>query len=433
MSTPTHHRVYALLVDADEDLAEAELADELAEAVPANGLRHIAAMALQKAGDLIVDPKTVLVWLLTTLGAPAVVIGLLVPVRESGSLLPQLALVHRVRRYARRKWVWVAGALGQALAVTAMAIVAITISGPVAGWSVLAALAVFACARALSSIASKDVLGRTIPRGSRGRVTGAATVVSGAVAVVIGVLLSTADAADAPAGMIALLLGIAALAWVAAAGVYAAIVERPRTEDADRRSEAMLGLLRQDPVFARYVIARTLLLVSALSPPFVVTLAADRQQSTSLAGLGPFVIGAGLASIVGGRIWGRLADRSSRDTIMWTCGGAAITVLGFVGLVQIDALRDTAVLYPATYLLLALLHTGVRIGRKTYLVDLAEGDERTRRVAVANAAMGVLLLLIGGISSSIAIAGPEAALIFLAAMGGAGVLVARGLPEVTAR
>jgi hypothetical protein len=61
------------------------------------------------------------------------------------------------------------------------------------------------------------------------------------------------------------------------------------------------------------------------------------------------------------------------------------------------------------------------------------GDRRTEDVAVANTAMGALLLGAGAVSSVLAILGAETALAFLALLGAAGVLTARTLPEVSAR
>ena len=83
------------------------------------------------------------------------------------------------------------------------------------------------------------------------------------------------------------------------------------------------------------------------------------------------------------------------------------------------------------YFLLTLTHTGVRVGRKTYVVDMAEGDQRTTYVAVSNSAMGLILLTVGGISSALAIIGLDWALIFLAGMGLLGVVASARLPEVS--
>ncbi|MBW3621034.1 MAG: MFS transporter [Actinobacteria bacterium] len=399
-----------------------------------NGAKLVAAMTLTKTGDRVVDAKTVLAWLFATLGVPAFLTGLLVPIRESGSLLPQAALVPLVRRRPRRKVVWIAGAAGQAVAVLVMAVVAVTSRGAAAGWAVLAALAGFALSRSLASIASKDVLGRTIPKGRRGRISGAATVMSGMVAIAGGAAIGLLGDGAGPATFAWLLVGGAAM-WLLALLVYVTVREPvgDHAPDADA-SEIVrsLALLRDDPPFRRFVVARTLLLVSALAPPFVVTLA-SREAGTAIAGLGPFVIAQGLASMLGGRAWGRLADRSSRATMVWSAGLAGVVVLAFLAALRIGPVADAAVTYPLVYFVLALLHTGSRLGRKTYVVDLAEGDRRTRYVAVSNTAMGVLLLVTGAVSAGLAGLGIELALAFLAVLGLAAVPVARSLPDVSAR
>jgi hypothetical protein len=330
----------------------------------------------------------VLAWLLAALGAPPMTTGLLVPVRESGSLLPQAALVPWVQRFAHRKWVWVIGALGQAVGIVVIALVAAFANGAAAGWGVLGGLAVFALSRALSSIASKDVLGRVVDKGGRGRVTGWADSASGLIAITIGLGIRFFGTQETPRGPLVGLIIAAAVVWVVAGALFATIDE-PAGETTDAGASEAVGALRllvDDPPFRRFVIARTLLLVSALSPPFVIALAVERTGA-DLAGLGPFVISAGIASLIGGRLWGGAADRSSRLVMVWASGLAAALVAVFLVL-QRGALGDGAWLYVAVYLALALVHTGARVGRSVYVVDLGTGDRRTAYVAASNTAMG---------------------------------------------
>ena len=68
---------------------------------------------------------------------------------------------------------------------------------------------------------------------------------------------------------------------------------------------------------------------------------------------------------------------------------------------------------------------------RTYVVDMGEGDQTTKYVAVANTAMGFILLFFGAVSGVIALAGARAALVALALVGIAGFLTARSLPEVS--
>lgn len=419
------------------------------QATARNALRQVAANSLQEIGDQVVNAKTVLPWLFASLGVPSVLIGLLAPIRESGSMLPQAALTPMIRRMPRRRTAWVAGAMGQALATAAMAFAAAGLSGTAAGLVILGALAVFALSRSLCSLAGKDVMGRSVPKGERGQISGISTVLSGAVAVTLGLGIRLLGGDDVSPTVLAALLGAAALAWTLAAVVFAGIREPADADagtnadvhaDADAGPQAGDGrggwlrsswcLLADDAPFRHFVLARTLLLVSALSPPFVVALAA-RAGGVGLDGLGPFVLAQGLASLVGGRWFGSLADRSSKRLMVGGAAFASMLVLLFLAALAVPGMRAQWWLYPLVYLLLVLTHTAVRVARKTYVVDMAEGDRRTEYVAVANTAMGMLLLVVGGVSGALAALGTEVALAFLALLGLAGVQVSRRLPEVS--
>lgn len=404
----------------------------------ANGLRQIGAQALQGAGDQIVNAKTVLPWLLTSLGAPAAMIALLVPIRESGSMLPQAAMTSWLQRLPARKWAWVAGAVGQAVATGAIAAIAVLGTGWPAGLGILVALAVLALARAASSLASKDVLGRTVPKGQRGQINGVVTVIAGVVALTVGVGLQLAGS-DLGVGLVAVLLAAAALAWLAGAVVYAGVreprepaaVPPPQQDAAPGWLAQSAALLRGDRTLRRFVVVRSLLLVSALSPPFVVAIGVA-ESDVGLSGLGLFVLAQGVANLVGGRVFGRLADRSSRALMAWCALLASLVIVGFLAALAVETLRESSWLYTATYLLLALVHLGTRVARKTYVVDVAEGDRRTEYVAVSNSAMGVLLLLAGVLTGALAQWGNEHALVLLAVLGLLGAALGRRLPEVSA-
>ena len=98
---------------------------------------------------------------------------------------------------------------------------------------------------------------------------------------------------------------------------------------------------------------------------------------------------------------------------------------------RIGAVSGASWLFIAAYFLLTVTHTGVRVARKTYVVDMATGDQRTEYVAVSNTAMGLLLLATGAVSSALAQIGPEAALLFLASLGLLGVVAGRSLERVS--
>ncbi|MBY5162766.1 MFS transporter [Salsipaludibacter albus] len=388
--------------------------------------RLVGALTLTKFGDRIVDPKTVLAWFLETVGAPVALTGLLVPIRESGALLPQASISPWVAAHERRTRVWVLGAIGQALAAAGMGAVAATLTGTAAGVAILVLLAVFALARSLCSLSIKDVMGRTIPPGRRGRVSGWADSASGLAALTLGFGLRNVEGAAATT--FAWLLVGGAVLWVLAIAVLVGIDE-PAAADREANIESLgdaVGLLRDDADFRHFVIARTLLLASALTPPFVVALAVD-ATGNDIAGLGPFVIAAGLASLLGGRAWGRFADTSSRTVMAIAAGTASVVV---VVVLVVDRIGATS-LWPwvTLYFLLSLVHTGARVGRSTYVVELGDRGARTSYVAVSNTVMGLLLLAVGGVTALLAMLGTELALLALALLGASGVVVSLRLPE----
>ena len=49
----------------------------------------------------------------------------------------------------------------------------------------------------------------------------------------------------------------------------------------------------------------------------------------------------------------------------------------------------------ALFLLLSVAHSGVRLGRKVYLVDMATAETRAAYVAVSNTVIGVAMLAAG--------------------------------------
>lgn len=455
MTTPD--RLYSRLVTRDR-ASEGDLDEHVRRELPRNGLRLVAANTLQSSGDQTVNASTVLPWLFHVIGVPAAFVGLLVPIRESGSMLPQAFLTPLVVRVRRRKWVFVAGAATQAAAVAAMAVVAALGHGTAAGVLILLALVVFSLGRCLCSIASKDVQGRTIPSGERGQIVGLATSAAGLVAITLGVLIRLLGGGDLGTGELAVLLAVGALLWVFSASTYARVVElagersdssgktdyrtagtRSDSEgpaDDDRPSwfSDAVRLFREDATFRKFVTVRGLLLVSSLSPPFIVSMSVAAGTG-ALTGLGGFILASGVASLIGGRIFGRMADRSSRLLMARGATAASVVAVALVVVVAIPGFDGGSALgaavFVGAYFLLTLLHSGVRVGRKTYVVDVAEGDVRTTYVAVGNTAMGVILLVVGGISSALAVLGVQWALVFLAVLGLIGAVSALTMPEVS--
>lgn len=186
----------------------------------ANARRFVWSNGLQGVGDQLLSGKTVLPWLFSAAGVPGFFTGLLVPLRESGSMLPQAALTPWVVSHPARKRLWVLGSVGQGVCAAIIAAAAVLVRGPLLGLIVCLALAVLAVLRALCSLTGKDVQGRTISKGRRGVVTGRATQLGGAVTLITGGVLAVLG--ELPRWGLAVLLAIGAATWFLAAAVFAA-------------------------------------------------------------------------------------------------------------------------------------------------------------------------------------------------------------------
>ena len=430
----------ALADDIYNKLAEDEdskICDDIDEsACPNRRLSFVLILlssSLTKLGDALASPKTTLAWAVTVVGAPAFVLGFLVPIRESGSMIPQLFIGSYVRQLSVRKWVWVVGSAVQFLAVAGMGLAVLWLEGSAAGWALLALVALFSLARAFCSVASKDVVGKTIPKPKRGRLTGWAASFAGLVSVAVGVLLIRPGAFNLEGDWLGILLILAGSLWLVAAAVYSRVPE-PHGEIGGSRSAAealgKLSLLREDRPFRRFVMTRALLMCSALSAPFYVAMAQDAYGSPAYL-LGAFIAAAGAAGLVSAPFWGRFADASSKSVMI-----VAALITSGIGIVTalsawfVPALTETYWFLPLGFFVLSVAHAGVRVGRKTYVVNLGGGNKRTDYVAISNSVIGVLLLLVGSVGALAPLITQAGVIGLLALMGLAGAVLGLSLPEV---
>ena len=428
MTRPAVQRAYDMLSSEDEGRVCRDISDAACKVQPGSFLRHAIALGLNKSADGLVDPKLVLSWLMTHLGAPAAMIGFLVPIREAGALLPQLFTAARIRAMARRKWAWAAAGLGQGVGAAMIALAALTTTGSTAGGLILLGLAVLAVSRSVASVAYKDVLGKTVAKGQRGTVTGLAG--TWAAGVALAFALSLIWLAEARFAIVTGALIAAALAWVLAGAVFAGLREDAgATEGGGNGAEAALAnlrYLREDRGLARFIVARGLLTATALAPPWFVVLASGND---ALQGLGALVLASALAALVSSYVWGRLADRSSRMVLVLT-GVSGAASMGLALIFAALGLAGTLWAMPLALFGLMIAHQGVRLGRSTYIVDMAPPERRAVYTAIANTVIGVILLASGVFGALAALGGAELTLALFALMATGGAWVAYGLKEL---
>lgn len=400
------------------------------EKVARNALVLIAATFLSKTADSLASPKITLTWLLQTIGASPAAISLLVPIRESGSLLPQAALASLANSRTRQRGLYRLGTLAQGGAALGMLASVALLDGSLAGWAVVSCLAVLSLARCLCSLTHKAMIGKTVPKGLRGQTNGWASSAAGLATCIVAVLMILLQGAPG-AEPLMWMVAAAGLAWWLATLVISALNE-PEQEIRHNENQIRkrLGLLRHDAQFLRFVIARALLTSSALVAPYYVMLQAGTDSP--LAGFGALLLASGVASLVASPLWGRLADHSSRLALVLSA--VVVSALGLstvvLSLITPDLFKQSW-LVPILYFCLELAHQGIRVGRKTYVVDMATDENRVDYVSVSNSAIGVILLIVGVITSALsAVLSPVTLIGLLSLLSAAGAILGQTLPEV---
>jgi hypothetical protein len=417
-------RAFEQLSGADGDANDLSKGAQKAEAP--NAMRHVASLSMTKVADGLIDPKLMLSWLLTSLGAPAVFAGALVPIREGGALLPQMLMASWVQGMQRRKWAWVLGSAGQGMFAALIVLAALTLKGAEAGFAICAALAGLALSRAVCSVSYKDILGKTVGQSRRGAITGLAGSVSSMGVVILAILLMSGLFKDSR--IVTAAIALAACLWGVAALLFSTLKETK--SDPSKAKGANFKILKEDANLRRFILVRGLLASTALAPPYLVVLAGGEGQS-ALGQLGALVLASALASFLSSYVWGRLSDRSSRKVLMLTGIVGAVAMLGAVAL-SVLGLATQIWAMPLVLFVLMIAYHGVRQGRSTYLVDMSPENQRSANAAVSNTVIGVLLLFAGFAGGGAALVGPTATLVLFAVMAAGAAVAAIGLNKIEA-
>jgi MFS family permease len=411
-----------------------DIPDEACEDQPRNFFAYLFANFLNKISDELVSARVTLPWLFNLLGIPATFSGFLVPIREAGVLLPQLFVAAYVRHLARRNIVWLLGASLSAASLFLMALVAWQMQGVLAGWLILGALVIYSLARGLCSVSAKDVLGKTVSKTRRGRLMGYSTALAGVVTFAVGFVLVYEPFNRQSIDLLLMFIVSAAVLWLFAFISFATIREPAGATEGGGNAiaEALrsMKLLRDDKPFRQYVISRTLFLSVALVIPFYVMLV-QQQLDAELALLGWLIIANGLASILSAPLIGRFADQNSRNVMSVSAVAAGVVGVTTWYIVSYSGSQPGLPAYLAIFFLVTLAHGAIRLGRKVYLVDLANAENRAKYVAVSNTLIGLAMFVVGSVGIIADLINIQSVILILSIMALVAGLYTRRLPNVS--
>ncbi|GFD94286.1 MFS transporter [Alteromonas sp. KUL156] len=349
--------------------------------------RLVSGLSLNKLADLLISAKTTLTALLVSVGAPVWMIGWLVPIRESGALLPQVLISIYLRNHPERHKVWRLGMIVQASSVLGIIFSVTLFSGFLAGTGVLLSLVILSMGRSACSLTVKDIEADVAKKGQRGNLIGIASTVSGLVTLCIAIPLVIFENMLS-SNLLLMVLCASLLSFVLTLVCVWPLKTRVETSD---KSDDTFSVHFDSTVY-KFIFVRGLFVHSALvAPYFMIERDGDVQE------LLPIYIGAeALAALLSSIIWGKIADKSARLTLQIS------GVLALIACVGLLALETTSIFISALlFFVLSVAHAGVRTGRKTYSLDVKDGHERTELVGFSNTAIGIILLGFGGLYAAL--------------------------------
>lgn len=392
---PLSDQFYEFITEDSELRACSSIPDEDCTYVPRNFSLNVANGTLTKLAEKIISPNLTFAWILSFLQAPAFLIGMLVPIKDAGSLLPQLLVSGKIRGKKIRKHYWTAAALIQGLCMLGSAALIYYSEGGWLPWALVGLLAVFSVGSGVGSVAFKDVAAKTVPKGQRGQMLSYRSTFGGVLALVAGVMLIWVIQGAADRAIYASMFLTAGILWWVAALLFHLIEEMPGATKGGRNPvEELKGayrLVREEKGFRRFIVTRALLMAIPLTQPFYVVISKD-LSGDAWSQIGYLIIVSGIAQVVSSPFWGRTADHRPR-LLMRIVSLLSILATLYASIFLLSDQFNSFYWFLPVYFIHGMAYAGARLSRKTYLVDYAPDEDRPTYVSVANTLIGLFTLV----------------------------------------
>ena len=396
-----------------------------------NYLAHLAHGLLGQTGFRLLNAPTFLpAYVLMLSGGSDLAVGLVLSLQALGMVITPTLGANLIEHRTRVLPVgFVTGGLMRAM------VLLIALSGLVLpeAWA-LPAVAFFVLGFGLfmgmQGVIFNFLMSKVIPVSKRGRLTGLRNFLAGITSAVVAWIGGEFLIGDTPtiAGyswtfMMAFVLTSTGLAMLA----FMREPEPPtvrRATSLRRRLQELPALLRADPAFSRYVLARALATLGRMAAPFYI-LYAGREIGISGTTLAVLTIAFTLAGTVSNLLWGALADRH----------GFRLAFLGSIALwvASTLALMLTSGLVPTTLVFVGIgaAFQGFQHASMNLTLEFGHRDDLPMRIALANSGSelaGTIGPLLGGLLA--ALLGYDAVfLTSVAFLALGGLMILRWVPE----
>jgi MFS family permease len=307
---------------------------------------------LGQTGFRLVNAPTFMPAYLIMLGGSDLAVGFGLALQSAGMMLTPLLGASLIEHRPRVLKVAFSTGGGMRFAVLAIGLAGLLLPTPAALWTVLVFLAVLGIFSGMQGVIFNVLMAKVIPVNKRGRLTGwrnfLAGIISAIVAWIAGQWLVGAEPTASGYGWTFVLAFV-----LTSLGILCLIPVRepepPRVRPKlafGERMRDLPALLRGDPAFTRYVVARSIATLGRMAMPFYILFEGSRGALDGKT-LGALTIAFTLSGTVSNLVWGALSDRRGfritflLSIVLWIVstlllflpgGGLTLAVIVFIGI-----------------------------------------------------------------------------------------------------
>ncbi len=379
--------------DADE--REARFHAQAERDLTRNYLAHLAHGMLGQTGFRLIQVPTFIPVYVELISGSPIAVGAARAFQSFGMFLSPIlgATIIEHRRRVLPMGFWIGGLMR--VQVLGLALAGFFLSGLPELVAVFGFLALFGFFMGMQGVIFSTLVSKVIPVGRRGRLMGLrnalAGLTAGAVGGLGGWLVETNALGNGYATTFLLAFALTALGLSMLAFIREPESPSVRAASGFRsRLSELPALLRSDPEFTRYFLARALATMGRMSVPFYV-LYADPGPAL----LGPLTIAFILSWSMGNLAWGEIADRIGfravfiASLLLWVMAALALMFAG-----------DSAMVLVLIMVGLGTGFGGFQMSSQNLVLEFGSRENLPMRIAVANAAselVGAIGPLVGGV------------------------------------
>ena len=397
--------------------AAAEPAISEASSLPPNFCRNFSLGVFNGAAfifaETLISADLVLTNFLSKLTTSNFLIGLVVPLRDSGWYLPQLFVSSYLQYRDRMLPIYRHMSVVRSVVWLGMGLAILLIRDPIALLSVFYALfTINSLASGVSGLSFMDVVAKTIPSRRRGSFFGSRLFFGSLLGLAASGLVDAALGGTLGFPYFTAIALLCFVSWAAASsGLFAfSIIREPPGEI--REEPSTLGqhvrraarLPRDNHNFRLLLIGRAMLILTYMAAPFY-GLYATRELGADDRIIGVFLAARTIAFLVANPAWARISNRRGNRLVV-------LIALLFGVLMPIAALIVKPILnlsgvpqahwvyfYVPVFVLWGAFESGVGVGGVNLLLDLAPPSDRSIYIGLTNSVLGVALLstALGGV------------------------------------